>query len=78
MASPPHRANVLYPKFRKVGIAAVLAPKDQAFFADYPSTVYTTDFGRRYKRRCTRRPATASPNERTATSQRSYCRRRHR
>ena len=78
MASPPHRANVLYPKFRKVGIAAVLAPKDPAFFADYPSTVYTTDFGRRYKRRrCTKR-APASPNQRTATSQRPYCHRRHR
>jgi uncharacterized protein YkwD len=79
MASPPHRANVLYPKFRKVGIAAVLAPSDPAFFADYPSTVYTTDFGRRYmRRRCAKRAPAASPNQRTATSQRSYCRRRHR
>jgi uncharacterized protein YkwD len=79
MASPPHRANVLYPKFRKVGIAAVLAPRDPAFFADYPSTVYTTDFGRRYtRRRCVGRAPAASPNQRTATSQRRFCHRRNR
>jgi uncharacterized protein YkwD len=74
MQSPAHRANLLYPSFREVGIAAVPAPADRAFFADFPSTVYTTDFGRRYvRRRCTARrapkgkPGSASPRIR-------YCR----
>ena len=74
MASPGHRANLLYSRFRDVGIAAVLAPPDPAFFADYPSTVYTTDFGRRYVRvRCVpvRQPTSGGGS---ATPRRLYCR----
>jgi uncharacterized protein YkwD len=78
MDSPPHRANILYPRFRHVGIAAVLAPRDPAFFADYPSTVYTTDFGRRFKRpSCMRRKRGSAP-DRSATPRWRFCRRRRR
>jgi uncharacterized protein YkwD len=75
MNSPGHRTNLLYADFRDVGIAAVLAPPDRAFFADFTSTVYTTDFGRRLVRqRCVLR---ASPRTRTtkpASPRRRYCR----
>jgi uncharacterized protein YkwD len=78
MASPPHRANILYPDFRHIGIAAVLAPRDPAFFADYPSTVYTTDFGRRFKRpSCVRRKRGRSRHQ-AATPRWRYCRGRRR
>jgi uncharacterized protein YkwD len=74
MASPGHRANLLYPAFRDVGIAAVLAPPDPAFYADFPSTVYTTDFGRRYVRvRCTVRRRPPSPGG-SASPRVRYCR----
>jgi uncharacterized protein YkwD len=74
MASPGHRANLLYPAFRDVGIAAIPAPPDPAFFADYPSTVYTTDFGRRYVRlRCTPTRRTTSTSG-SASPRTRYCR----
>jgi uncharacterized protein YkwD len=77
MESAGHRTNLLYPRFRNVGISAVLAPRDPAFFADYPSTVYTTDFGTRYlRRRCVAtRPAPGSTPG-AASPRRRYCRRR--
>lgn len=75
MASPSHRLNVMHPPFRDIGIAAVLAPPDPAFFANFPSTVFTTDFGTRYvRRRCVRRTAT-TPRTGSATPRRRYCRR---
>ena len=68
MNSPEHRSNILYPAFRDIGISAIPAPPDPAFFADFPSTVYTTDFGTRYTRpRCVRRTVSGAP--------RRYCRR---
>lgn len=78
MASPGHRTNLLYSPFRDVGISAVPAPPDPAFFSDFPSTVYTTDFGRRYvRRRCVvRRPPGQVPPGGSATPRRRYCRRR--
>jgi uncharacterized protein YkwD len=77
MASPPHKANILYGNFSDIGIAAVLAPPDPAFFADYPSTVYTTDFGRRFatKPRCVVRKRKHS-SSRQAAPRRRYCRKR--
>jgi uncharacterized protein YkwD len=78
MDSPPHRANILYPRFRHVGIAAVLAPRDPAFFEDYPSTVYTTDFGRRFKRPSCVRRKRAGSTDRSATPRWRFCRRRRR
>jgi uncharacterized protein YkwD len=77
MASPSHRTNLLYSGFRDVGIAAVLAPPDAAFFADYPSTVYTTDFGTRYVRRSCVTPRSAPRSTQGLSSPRKrYCRRR--
>jgi len=79
MASPPHKANILYANFREIGIAAVLAPPDPAFFADYPSTVYTTDFGRRLGSRphCVARKRKRSrSSSRQAAPRRRYCRKR--
>jgi uncharacterized protein YkwD len=77
MASLGHRVNLMYPRFRDVGIAAVLAPPDRAFFADFPSTVYTTDFGVRYLRRsCVIRRTTSGSSTGSASPRRRYCRRR--
>jgi uncharacterized protein YkwD len=79
MASPPHRTNILYPTFRDVGISAVPAPPDRAFFADFASTVYTTDFGRRYiKTRCvaSRRVAPPRTPPGPASPRRRFCRTR--
>ena len=74
MQSATHRLNLLHPPFRNVGISAVPAGPDPAFFADYPSTVYTTDFGTRYvRRRCIRR-RTTSTRTGGATPRRRYCR----
>jgi hypothetical protein len=47
MQSPDHRANILDTRLREVGIGAAFANPDPAFYANYPSTVYTADFGRR-------------------------------
>ena len=48
MKSPPHRRNILDPRWREIGIAATHV--DSAPGPDYqgdPTTVVTTDFGRR-------------------------------
>jgi uncharacterized protein YkwD len=45
MASPPHRANILNPAWRQIGIAAVSSPDAPGTFADLGVTVITTDFG---------------------------------
>lgn len=75
MSSPDHRANILYAPFRDVGISALGAPKDRAFFADFPSTVFTTDFATRYDRpRCVTPRRRVSPSG-SATPRRRYCRR---
>ncbi len=75
MGSDTHRQNILHPPFRDVGIAAYPAPPDRAFFAGFPSTVYTTDFGTRYvRRRCVRRTARTSPTSPSAAPRRRYCR----
>jgi uncharacterized protein YkwD len=75
MSSTDHRANIVYGAFRDVGISAIGAPKDHAFFADFPSTVFTTDFGTRYDRpRCVK-PRRTTPRSGTATPRRRYCRR---
>jgi uncharacterized protein YkwD len=74
MESAGHRANILYAPFRDVGISAVPAPPDPAFFAGFPSTVYTTDFGTRYvRRRCVIRRTTTVTSG-SAAPRRRYCR----
>jgi uncharacterized protein YkwD len=45
MASPPHRANILNPAWRQIGIAAVTSPDAPGTFAGRGVTVITTDFG---------------------------------
>ena len=52
MLSDEHRAKILYGSFREIGVGARIAGPDPAFYADRPSVVYTTDFGRRYWSRC--------------------------
>ncbi|MFL5894130.1 MAG: CAP domain-containing protein [Thermoleophilaceae bacterium] len=60
MLSPEHRDKILYGRFRDLGVGARVAGPDPAFYADRPSVVYTTDFGRRYpRRRCHARRAAA-------------------
>lgn len=51
MLSREHKVTMLDARLREVGIAAVLAPPDPAFYPDYASAVYTADFGRRGGRR---------------------------
>jgi uncharacterized protein YkwD len=43
--SPPHRANMLSPKWREIGIASVHATAAPGDFAGQDVTVVTTDFG---------------------------------
>ena len=45
MASPEHRANILDPIWREVGIAAASSPDAPGAFAGLGVTVITTDFG---------------------------------
>ncbi len=58
LGSPTHRANILYPGFSEIGIGIAFAPPDPAFYRDYASVLFTTDFGDRTlpragaKRRC--------------------------
>jgi uncharacterized protein YkwD len=45
MASPEHRRNILEPKWREIGIAAVHASTAGGTYGGQPVTVITTDFG---------------------------------
>jgi len=45
MASPEHRHNILEPKWREIGIAAVHADAAGGTYGGQPVTVITTDFG---------------------------------
>jgi uncharacterized protein YkwD len=46
MHSPAHRANLLYPRFRDVGVGVAVGAPDP-LGAGLPSGTYVTDFGRR-------------------------------
>ena len=48
MASPEHRANILDPAWRQIGIAAVSASDAPGTYAGLGVTVITTDFGTRH------------------------------
>jgi uncharacterized protein YkwD len=50
MASPVHRANILDPGWRQVGIATASAPDAPGEFGHRNATVITTDFGIRRTR----------------------------
>ena len=45
MASPEHRANILNPAWRQIGIAAVNSPSAPGTYGGLDVTVVTTDFG---------------------------------
>jgi uncharacterized protein YkwD len=45
MASPGHRANILDPAWRQIGIATASSPDAPGAFANLGVTVITTDFG---------------------------------
>jgi uncharacterized protein YkwD len=48
MASPEHRANILDPAWRQIGIATVSSPNAPGAFGHLGATVITTDFGVRH------------------------------
>ena len=50
MASPPHRANVLAPRFREIGIGIATGAPARLRSAS-PAATVTADFGRRGPRR---------------------------
>jgi uncharacterized protein YkwD len=45
MRSPGHRANILNPRFREIGIGAVSSTSAGGPYAHLPVTIVTTDFG---------------------------------
>lgn len=50
MASPGHRANLLRPNWRELGLGALFAPSAAGTFDGLPTWVITLDFGTRAKR----------------------------
>ena len=49
LASPPHRANLLNPGWREVGLVAVHARSAPGVYGNAPTTIVTADFGTRSK-----------------------------
>jgi uncharacterized protein YkwD len=49
LGSPPHRANLLDPHWREVGLAAVHADSAPGVYGNAPTTIVTADFGARSK-----------------------------
>ena len=47
MSSPEHRANILDPSWRQIGIAAIHVARAGGVYHDRPVTIITTDFGAR-------------------------------
>jgi len=45
MKSPPHRANLLNPRWREIGLAAVHSPSAPGAYRDMAVTIVTVDFG---------------------------------
>jgi uncharacterized protein YkwD len=45
MHSPGHRANILSPRWREIGIGAVHSASASGAFENLPVTIITTDFG---------------------------------
>lgn len=45
MRSPAHRANILNPRWREIGIGAVYSTSAGGAFTHLPVTIITTDFG---------------------------------
>ena len=49
LASPPHRANLLNPRWREIGLVAVHARSAPGVYGNTPTTIVTADFGTRSK-----------------------------
>jgi uncharacterized protein YkwD len=49
LSSPPHRANLLSPRWREVGLVAVHARSAPGVYRNAPTTIVTADFGTRSK-----------------------------
>jgi uncharacterized protein YkwD len=49
LASPPHRANLLSPRWRETGLAAVHSTRAPGVYGNAPTTIVTVDFGARSK-----------------------------
>jgi uncharacterized protein YkwD len=47
MNSPPHRGNLLTPRWREIGLSAVHVAAGPGVFGGAPVTILTADFGRR-------------------------------
>jgi uncharacterized protein YkwD len=47
LASPPHRANLLNPRWREIGLSAVHAGRAPGVYGNSPTTIVTADFGSR-------------------------------
>lgn len=45
LASAPHRRNLLSPRWREIGVAALFAPDAPGDFGDADMTIVTADFG---------------------------------
>jgi uncharacterized protein YkwD len=47
LASPPHRENLLNPRWRELGLSAVHATSAPGVYGGSPATIVTADFGAR-------------------------------
>jgi len=47
LASPPHRANLLNPRWHELGLSAVHATSAPGVYGGSPATIVTADFGAR-------------------------------
>lgn len=45
LKSPPHRVNLLNPRRRQIGLAAVHSPSAPGAYKDLAVTIVTADFG---------------------------------
>lgn len=57
MRSAPHRANILAPAWREIGVAALRISTRSGVYRDLPATLVTADFGVRAGSRPSRTPA---------------------
>ena len=47
LASPPHRANLLNPSWREIGLSSVHTVRAPGVYGNSPTTIVTADFGAR-------------------------------
>jgi uncharacterized protein YkwD len=47
LASPPHRANLMDPRWREIGLSAVHTGRAPGVYGNSPTTIVTADFGSR-------------------------------